>query len=54
MDEQERLHEFRTIALKEKLAALKEDLEAFNVTFDVWFSEQTLMMQIRSKKPANF
>ena len=31
-----------TIALKEKLAALKEDLEAFNVTFDVWFSEQTL------------
>ena len=42
MDEQERLHEFRTIALKEKLAALKEDLEAFNVTFDVWFSEQTL------------
>ena len=42
MDEEERLHEFRTIALKEKLAALKEDLEAFNVTFDVWFSEQTL------------
>ena len=26
----------------EKLAALKEDLEAFNVTYDVWFSEQTL------------
>lgn len=42
MDEAERLHQFRTIALKEKLAALKEDLAAFNVHFDVWFSEQTL------------
>lgn len=42
MDEAERLQEFRTIALKEKLAALKEDLEAFNVHFDVWFSEQSL------------
>lgn len=42
MDEAERLQQFRTIALKEKLAALKEDLAAFNVDFDVWFSEQTL------------
>lgn len=42
MDEEKRIEEFRTIALKEKLAALKEDLEAFNVTYDVWFSEQTL------------
>lgn len=42
MDEAERLQQFRTIALKEKLAALKEDLEAFNVDFDVWFSEQSL------------
>lgn len=42
MSEDERLKEFRTIALKEKLAALKEDLEAFNVTYDEWFSEQTL------------
>ena len=42
MDEDKRIEEFRTIALKEKLAALKEDLEAFNVTYDVWFSEQTL------------
>ncbi len=42
MEEQERLAQFRSIALKEKLAALKEDLEAFNVHFDVWFSEQTL------------
>ena len=42
MQEAERLEEFRTIAYKEKLAALKEDLEAFNVEFDVWFSEQTL------------
>ncbi|MCD7975561.1 MAG: arginine--tRNA ligase [Phascolarctobacterium sp.] len=42
MSEEERLEEFRTIALKEKLAAVKEDLEAFNVRFDNWFSEQTL------------
>lgn len=42
MEEKQRIEEFRTIALKEKLAALKEDLEAFNVTYDVWFSEQTL------------
>ncbi len=42
MDEGERLQQFRTIALKEKLAALKEDLAAFNVEFDVWFSEQSL------------
>ncbi len=42
MEEGERLQQFRTIALKEKLAALKEDLEAFNVHFDVWFSEQSL------------
>ena len=42
MDEDKRIEEFRSIALKEKLAALKEDLEAFNVTYDVWFSEQTL------------
>ena len=42
MSEEERLKEFPTIALKEKLAALKEDLEAFNVTYDEWFSEQTL------------
>lgn len=33
---------FKELALKEKLAALKEDLEAFNCTFDVWFSERTL------------
>lgn len=42
MSQEERLNEFRTIALKEKLAALKEDLAAFNVEFDVWFSEQSL------------
>ncbi len=42
MDEAERLQQFRTIALKEKIAALKEDLAAFNVEFDVWFSEQSL------------
>ncbi len=42
MGEEERLEEFKTIAYQEKLAALKEDLERFNVRFDVWFSEKTL------------
>ena len=42
MGEAERLEEFKTIAYQEKLAALKEDLERFNVRFDVWFSEKTL------------
>jgi len=38
----ERLAVFKEVALKEKLAALKADLAAFNVQFDVWFSENTL------------
>ncbi len=42
MSEEARLEEFRTLAMQEKLAALKEDLAAFNVEFDMWFSEQTL------------
>ncbi len=42
MEEAERLEKFKTIAYQEKLAALKEDLERFNVRFDVWFSEKTL------------
>ena len=42
MEEAERLEEFKTIAYQEKLAALKEDLERFNVRFDVWFSEKPL------------
>ena len=42
MEEDERLEQFKTIAYQEKLAALKEDLERFNVRFDVWFSEKTL------------
>ena len=42
MSEDERMAIFKELALKEKLAALKEDLEAFNCTFDVWFSERTL------------
>ena len=33
---------FKQIALEEKLAALKADLESFGVTFDVWFSERSL------------
>ncbi|MDD4600280.1 Arginine--tRNA ligase [bioreactor metagenome] len=42
MPENERLALFKELALKEKMAALKEDLVAFNVEFDVWFSERTL------------
>lgn len=42
LPEAERLSVFKEVALKEKLAALKEDLEAFNVTYDEWFSERTL------------
>ncbi len=42
LDEAERLTIFKDLAYVEKLAALKEDLVAFNVTFDHWFSERTL------------
>ena len=42
LDEKERLAKFLDIAYKEKLAGLKEDLEAFGVTFDLWFSEKSL------------
>lgn len=42
LPEMERLAIFKELALKEKLAALQEDLAAFNVHFDVWFSERTL------------
>lgn len=40
--EEERLAIFRERALTEKLQALKDDLAAFNVHFDRWFSERTL------------
>ena len=42
LDEKERLAKFLDIAYKEKLSGLKEDLEAFGVTYDVWFSEKSL------------
>lgn len=42
LGEEERLKIFKDLAYKEKLAALKEDLEEFQVTFDEWFSERTL------------
>ena len=42
LSEEERLKVFREVALKEKLATLREDLSRFNVRFDVWFSERTL------------
>ncbi len=42
MQPEERLAIFKELALKEKLQGLKDDLKAFNVNFDVWFSERTL------------
>lgn len=42
VDPTERLTVFKELALEEKMAALKADLAAFHVTFDVWFSERTL------------
>ena len=42
MSEEERLAAFKPLALSEKLAKLKEDLEAFHVSYQVWFSEKTL------------
>ncbi len=42
LSEAERLDVFKPLALKEKLAKLREDLEAFHVPFDVWYSEKTL------------
>lgn len=41
--EAERLEKLRTLALKEKLEVLKEDLENFGVTFDRWYSEQRIL-----------
>lgn len=41
----ERLAVFKEWALEEKLSALKEDLKAFNVVFDLWFSERELHRQ---------
>ncbi|MBP2650785.1 MAG: Arginyl-tRNA synthetase [Firmicutes bacterium] len=38
----ERLAIFKELALTEKLALLKEDLESFGVSFDKWFSERTI------------
>ena len=42
MEPEQRLAVFKELALKEKLAFLREDLAAFGVTFDTWFSERTL------------
>ncbi len=38
----DRLETFKELALKEKIALLKKDLQLFNVNFDTWFSEQSL------------
>lgn len=50
----ERLALFKELALKEKLAALKEDLVAFNVNFDVWFSERSLYEADAINETCNF
>ncbi|MDF2499507.1 MAG: argS [Anaerosporomusa subterranea] len=42
VEDSERLALFKELALTEKLAALREDLEAFKVMFDVWYSERSL------------
>lgn len=42
LEEVERLSQLKEIALAEKLAGLKKDLEDFGVTYDVWYSERTL------------
>lgn len=42
MASEDRRRIFKEFALGEKLAALKEDLEAFGVVFDCWFSERSL------------
>lgn len=42
LSQDERRKEFLTLAYKEKLAAVREDLAKFNVTYDEWFSEKTL------------
>lgn len=54
MEPAERLAVFKELALKEKLAALREDLAAFNVNFDVWFSEKTLHQADEIKKTCDF
>lgn len=40
--EEERKKFLTDFALKEKINAIKTDLEGFGVTYDVWFSEKTL------------
>ena len=52
--EKERLAKFLDIAYKEKLAGLKEDLEAFGVTFDVWFSEKSLHEANKIREAVDF
>lgn len=42
ISQQERLEVFKELARQEKLSILREDLEAFGVTFDIWFSEKGL------------
>ena len=52
--EKERLAKFLDIAYKEKLAGLKEYLEAIGVTFDVWFSEKSLHEANKIREAVDF
>lgn len=45
LTDEERINTFKELGLKEKLAALRKDLEDFHVTFDRWYSERTLYPQ---------
>lgn len=54
MPQEERLAIFKELALKEKLAALKEDLAAFRVFYDTWFSERTLHAAGEIQKTCSF
>ena len=42
LSDEQRIAEFKEIALQEKLHQLQVDLKKFNVEFDRWFSERTL------------
>lgn len=50
----ERLAIFKELALAEKLAALKTDLEEFRVVFDVWYSERTLHQRNAIKETCDY
>lgn len=54
MSVEEALPDFREFALLKLSAKLKEDLAAFGVNFDVWFSERTLHKSGEVKKTVEY